>query len=113
MNIVLYSIIIIAIVLCGLVIIFFPLFTVQSNGECFLLPLFKKRRIVKREYLNGRIFYYVEVNGLLGIPFIYYKDSDFLETYDIEECRRYISGIEKKMEISKGFKTVKKTVMSR
>ena len=113
MNIILNSIIIITAILCCLVIIFFPLFTVHSNGECFLLPLFKKRRIVKREYLNGRIFYYVEVNGLLGMPFIYYKDSDFLETYDIEECRRYISDIEKKMEISKGFKTVKKTVMSR
>jgi hypothetical protein len=90
-------------------------FIIQSS--CVILKnkmIFHKRRIIKVTHASGEVDYNVEINGFLGLPFLWQIDQEDMGFYieikrgmPLEAAIEYVKKKDKEYYKRKGYKVIK------
>ena len=91
-------------------------FIIQSS--CVILKnkmIFHKRRIIKITHTSGEVDYNVEINGFLGLPFLWQIDQENMGLYienkrgmSLEAAIEYVKKKDREYLSAKGYKAKKK-----
>ena len=88
------------------------------KSSCVILKnkmIFHKRRIIKITHVSGKVDYNVEINGFLGLPFLWQTDQEDMGLYieskrgmSLDAAIEYVKRKEKEYLSAKGYKVKKK-----